>query len=1312
MRSHSLKYLLITISFAISLISSLRASAKDVFIDSKLSTQEYLATTYGKESKYYIDVLLNNSTEICDTTYHEYYKPFALDLITSMSAIKKMYRPTSSEYRSVILNLHYYLIFGKILDSAYDDYKAKVMQELLKLKQIIDASGENKYEFLGILATAYYYCGKTDKAIKTEEQRLTLLTQKDKKYAYTLSNLITYTLNSKEQSRAESYLAELLSLEGINSEVKESILSSVVKDFNSSVPINVWSHILNDDFFAKHGTIAIVPLVSLIQKGDIAFLNTLNNQYLLKIDNENAIKCFRAIGSFLWDAGYTGESLTYCLQSVKLAERIDKQEYLLFNVDGRTNNEWNVIWSHYTDMGEGIKALTAAQKAILLAEKYFGKESKEWIENARILAADMSNVQSNYDPSIQLELEIISIAKRLYGEWSTEVAEYSMSLLGTYKQAHKSQEAIDFGNSLLKSPLTSIIDKGAVFNIMAQAYDDIGLHGLAMEVYNQAIINASDSASAQIFSINRAQKASDVSTIIEAYKALPGNASNAKRHYLLSSIARAYAEIGDLKQSGQYYEKAEKYLDIRAGTSSAVTFYLNRSADAASRYLRMKYLKNAEEIIENYQLSDSILIGKTFVAIANAYSDAYDYSTAFDYYEKVIPCYSRLEPTNESVITLLNNIATNASELGNMEFAIRAQKLVCELREDVNGYGHPLFNLALSNLIHDYIDVDSIQQAEEVYAKFEKSINFSTNERDKEFQLAYHKGLIDFKKKAYREAATSISCALQLTDVPTIKSNLLKQLETIAKEDGRLDDFATLRRQRLRLQRENIIDEFSELTSKERGNMVFLIDQFNNENMSALLDAPKLTTDAFNFFLFSKGLQFHTEQEIEKILKKKGLKAESYKSYIELKKQLTKALSGGDSISIKYISEQLPYLERELTNEFVEIEQLRRNLDITSKQVLSKLGINAIGIDFIRYENDSVPTYGAFVISSEIKEPIFLRLFTETELLELANLPNNQFYRDKNTRDRTRNLIWGKLEPYFASYTDLYFSPDGMLHTLGIEFLLDNNANPINQQYRLHRVFHLVDISKNEILGKNLVAVGVSDYNSPISDENVADRGSFNDLPGVRTEFSTLRQAISTAHNPIDTTMYYNDLAREVNFKMLSTRGVSGLHIATHGFFRDKKSLERSAEIEEDVDHNVALRTLRAGQESLAGLVLRGGNLSWQSINMDETEDDILTSHEIETLDFPNLRLTVLSACETGLGDINSDGVWGLQRSFRIAGTRNLICSLRRVDDKATARFMEIFYNHALNDKSIYDAFSCAQQTIYNENKRRPDIWASFILIE
>ena len=61
-------------------------------------------------------------------TYHEYYKPFALDLITSMSAIKKMYRPTSSEYRSVILNLHYYLIFGKILDFEFSVYVIRLLR--------------------------------------------------------------------------------------------------------------------------------------------------------------------------------------------------------------------------------------------------------------------------------------------------------------------------------------------------------------------------------------------------------------------------------------------------------------------------------------------------------------------------------------------------------------------------------------------------------------------------------------------------------------------------------------------------------------------------------------------------------------------------------------------------------------------------------------------------------------------------------------------------------------------------------------------------------------------------------------------------------------------------------------------------------------------------------------------------------------------------------------------------------------------------------------------------------------------------------
>ncbi|MDE5998371.1 MAG: CHAT domain-containing protein, partial [Muribaculaceae bacterium] len=108
----------------------------------------------------------------------------------------------------------------------------------------------------------------------------------------------------------------------------------------------------------------------------------------------------------------------------------------------------------------------------------------------------------------------------------------------------------------------------------------------------------------------------------------------------------------------------------------------------------------------------------------------------------------------------------------------------------------------------------------------------------------------------------------------------------------------------------------------------------------------------------------------------------------------------------------------------------------------------------------------------------------------------------------------------------------------------------------------------------------------------------------------------------------------------------------------------------------------------------------------------LLTAEEIETMRFPDLRLTVLSACDTGLGEIDSEGVWGLQRAFRIAGTKNLICTLSKVDDYWTAQFMDAFYEQAAKGKSIYDSFHIAQQWLYRELPDNPEIWSSFILIE
>ena len=173
------------------------------------------------------------------------------------------------------------------------------------------------------------------------------------------------------------------------------------------------------------------------------------------------------------------------------------------------------------------------------------------------------------------------------------------------------------------------------------------------------------------------------------------------------------------------------------------------------------------------------------------------------------------------------------------------------------------------------------------------------------------------------------------------------------------------------------------------------------------------------------------------------------------------------------------------------------------------------------------------------------------------------------------------------------------------------------------------------------------------------------------------------------------------------------LHIATHGFFfEDVKKKDELNGKGNSFFENPLLRS---------GLVFAGVNntinriksTNFNSLENRKTEDGILTAYEVMNLTLYNTELVVLSACGTGLGDIkNGEGVYGLQRAFKVAGAKNIIMSLWNVDDKATQELMSTFYTIWLKSGDLHNAFRESQlKSIKSKANSHPRYWGAFVRV-
>ncbi|MCA9258081.1 MAG: CHAT domain-containing protein, partial [Planctomycetales bacterium] len=226
-------------------------------------------------------------------------------------------------------------------------------------------------------------------------------------------------------------------------------------------------------------------------------------------------------------------------------------------------------------------------------------------------------------------------------------------------------------------------------------------------------------------------------------------------------------------------------------------------------------------------------------------------------------------------------------------------------------------------------------------------------------------------------------------------------------------------------------------------------------------------------------------------------------------------------------------------------------------------------------------------------------------------------------------------------------------------------------------------------------------------------------LPGADGEASAIAEVLKESQfGPVQ--VWKGDAAIEETFKAVDAPRI--LHVATHGFFLAHQSGADALPIAANPENQSAasrMARLRTLDNALlrSGIVLAGANRLSSPSEDRRIDDGWVTAEEIAACDFSGVELAVLSACESGLGDVRAgQGVQGLQRAFQYAGAEAMVMSLFKVPDIETRDLMERFYAQLVAGQSPRAALAASQRDFIRvrrelEGGAHPFFWASFVFL-
>ncbi|RZM07816.1 MAG: CHAT domain-containing protein [Pedobacter sp.] len=285
-----------------------------------------------------------------------------------------------------------------------------------------------------------------------------------------------------------------------------------------------------------------------------------------------------------------------------------------------------------------------------------------------------------------------------------------------------------------------------------------------------------------------------------------------------------------------------------------------------------------------------------------------------------------------------------------------------------------------------------------------------------------------------------------------------------------------------------------------------------------------------------------------------------------------------------------------------------------------------------------------------------------------------------------------------------FVSKSGKLHFLNISALMISKSTNFRCLISTSELLRGVGHEREMKVSEAFVYGGIdydrqilpSDGVSELVAENIRQSTYWSFLPGALEEANYISQVFESS--AVHVNLKSGPAATEFSVRQLSSNQKPFfLHLATHGFINLAQPDEMALIRKEDWDESL----------SRAGMVFSGANTTrYTGIN-----NGILTGSEVATLDLRKCHLVVLSACQSGLGDvIGNEGVYGLQRAFKLAGVSAVISALWEIPDLDTKNFMVSFYGYLISSKSIPVAFRKAQMEAMQTMK--PYSWAGFVLIE